>query len=367
MSSFASIENISTEQVAVSNTLLVTALYRTLVATKDVDLRATRQEAFDKYCTEVRASPVLDAKTLIETWWAAEQKFVEQSQIEGASEIDAQMLYRLTVLFLRNHVSCPFQKSKRVLFKSQMVADTSDFEEQNKMLFTEFLNHSLSHIAGHKVHEIRQLAPALQRLSKSDIDRIHYSSSHKLLDKDTAILKGGVIGLASGVVVSMFAGPIIGTAIGEAAGLSGAAATSYGLALLGGGSLASGGFGMAGGSIVIGVAVGGFKAAGQIGKNVDPDLLSLALTAKNLPILLTAGRLLQDLDHPALTHWIHKRIVDGLFEAKIRLKELSTTEDNEKSRNSVEKKMALLERANEMSVNYDWFTAYDAYRKVLSL
>ena len=41
--------------------------------------------------------------------------------------------------------------------------------------------------------------------------------------------------------------PLIGELIGGAAGLYGAAATSYGLTLLGGRSLAIGGYGMAGG------------------------------------------------------------------------------------------------------------------------
>lgn len=56
------------------------------------------------------------------------------------------------------------------------------------------------------------------------------------------------------------AAPAIGGAIGSAiGGYSGAAATSYGLALLGGGALAAGGFGMAGGMVVAtaaGVALG---------------------------------------------------------------------------------------------------------------
>ena len=50
------------------------------------------------------------------------------------------------------------------------------------------------------------------------------------------------------------AGPVataIGTWIGEMAGLSGAAATSYGLALLGGGAMTAGGLGIAGGAALI--------------------------------------------------------------------------------------------------------------------
>ena len=44
-----------------------------------------------------------------------------------------------------------------------------------------------------------------------------------------------------GVITGGLAAPFIGTAIGGAMGLSGIAATNAGLALLGGGSLASGG------------------------------------------------------------------------------------------------------------------------------
>jgi hypothetical protein len=78
-------------------------------------------------------------------------------------------------------------------------------------------------------------------------------------------------GLSSVVVLGVggwLAAPIIGTAIGSAAGLSGAAATAHGLAILGGGSLALGGAGMAGGmwlvtgvGAAVGLAGGGGGAA----------------------------------------------------------------------------------------------------------
>lgn len=66
---------------------------------------------------------------------------------------------------------------------------------------------------------------------------------------------------------ALLAAPAIGGAIGSLGvfgGLSGAAATSHGLALLGGGSLVSGGLGMAGGTAVVtavGTAVGGALGA----------------------------------------------------------------------------------------------------------
>ena len=69
--------------------------------------------------------------------------------------------------------------------------------------------------------------------------------------------------ISAGAIVIFAAGgwvaaPVIGTALGTAAGLSGAAAIAHGLALLGGGALAAGGAGMAGGVwLVVGVAAAG--------------------------------------------------------------------------------------------------------------
>jgi hypothetical protein len=78
---------------------------------------------------------------------------------------------------------------------------------------------------------------------------------------------GGLVGLASYGGVGMLGTTAGGTAI---SGLSGAAATNATLAWLGGGSLASGGFGMAGGMAVLGgivagpvLAVGGMMIASK--------------------------------------------------------------------------------------------------------
>lgn len=64
--------------------------------------------------------------------------------------------------------------------------------------------------------------------------------------------------------LALMAAPAIGGAIGTSMGLSGAAATNAGLASLGGGSLAAGGFGMAGGTAIVtalGSGVGGTLGA----------------------------------------------------------------------------------------------------------
>lgn len=78
----------------------------------------------------------------------------------------------------------------------------------------------------------------------------------------TALVTLGGIAIAG--PFALVAGPAIGGAIGTAMGLSGAAATSAGLAFIGGGSLAAGGLGMAGGLAIVtmvGSAVGGSLGA----------------------------------------------------------------------------------------------------------
>jgi hypothetical protein len=70
--------------------------------------------------------------------------------------------------------------------------------------------------------------------------------------------------MAVGALLSGGAVNVVGTAVGtHLLGYSGAAATSAGLALLGGGSLASGGFGMAGGTLLLQTASFGAKSASR--------------------------------------------------------------------------------------------------------
>lgn len=77
-----------------------------------------------------------------------------------------------------------------------------------------------------------------------------------------AATAAGVVGTA-GLAAAPAIGGAVGTMVG---GYSGAAATSYGLALLGGGSVAAGGFGMAGGALV--VAAVGTTLGGALGASV---------------------------------------------------------------------------------------------------
>lgn len=77
-----------------------------------------------------------------------------------------------------------------------------------------------------------------------------------------AATAAGVVGTA-GLAAAPAIGGAVGTMVG---GYSGAAATSYGLALLGGGSVAAGGFGMAGGALV--VAAVGTTLGGALGASI---------------------------------------------------------------------------------------------------
>jgi hypothetical protein len=71
---------------------------------------------------------------------------------------------------------------------------------------------------------------------------------------------GAVAVVATGV--GAVAAPAIGGAIGSLGGLSGAAATSHGLAVLGGGALSAGGLGMAGGTVAVALTVGSLGGVG---------------------------------------------------------------------------------------------------------
>ena len=99
----------------------------------------------------------------------------------------------------------------------------------------------------------RQLADLTEAKDWMEFTKTNFSKATKVAGLSLGV--GAVLG-----PLSFVAAPAIGGAIGTLGGLSGAAATSHGLALLGGGSLAAGGLGMAGGTAVVtatGTALGG--------------------------------------------------------------------------------------------------------------
>lgn len=85
------------------------------------------------------------------------------------------------------------------------------------------------------------------------------------LNRATRFAGFGLAGVGFGGPSAMATAPAIGGAVGALlGGYSGAAATSFGLAWLGGGAVAAGGLGMAGGTVVVtalGAAVGGSLGA----------------------------------------------------------------------------------------------------------
>lgn len=90
----------------------------------------------------------------------------------------------------------------------------------------------------------------------------------------STIAAASVAGIAVVGPLAFVAAPAIGGALGAYLGLSGAAATSHGLALLGGGALAAGGYGMAGGTAVItavGAGLGGASGASVANAYVASD------------------------------------------------------------------------------------------------
>jgi pimeloyl-ACP methyl ester carboxylesterase len=107
----------------------------------------------------------------------------------------------------------------------------------------------------------------------------------------------------TGVVVGtggLLAAPAIGGAIGSlVGGYTGAAATSYGLALLGGGSLAAGGLGMAGGTAVVagvGGALGGGLGAQITTAYAGADKsfgIEKVIDGSGVPVVVSSGFLTQ--------------------------------------------------------------------------
>ena len=195
----------------------------------------------------------VDFQELVNQWWSDESKWYKKNQSYDQVSAIYNLLYRLLLLFFKNSNSCPFI----VKTKKGNKFDNKEFCIENEKLFKKFLNKSIKIIPSQrKFQSISGIIPFLKNLKSVNINEEIYSATHKLYGQDWKIAKGVVLGSGTGVVTSIFLGPIIGGYIGNLAGLYGAAATSYGLAFLGGGSLAAGGFGMAGGSFILGLGFG---------------------------------------------------------------------------------------------------------------
>jgi len=147
-------------------------------------------------------------------------------------------------------------------------------------------------------HDIANFETAGTRLSSLDEYDVLVDWKTRNLAAATKRATGVVAGTALVAPLALLAAPAIGGAIGASVlggGLSGAAATSHGLAMLGLGSLASGGFGMAGGTAVIvaaGAGLGGAMGASTTAAYVNDDKsfrIEKLKDGKGAPVVLAAG------------------------------------------------------------------------------
>jgi hypothetical protein len=243
--SFESLEVLTETQVELSNILLLTAAAAASeVPGAKVDVRSRRRQQFTEFKAKLGPDLRLDAgfHELAPSWLAEENVWLNaQIQPLGGEHIASQLLYRLMVLMLRNHVMGPFIKKEKKLFRAARIShDLEDFEQIHDRSCRDLIVNLSTILSHHCPPEFVRFQEALVDLQTLSVDAELASARHNLLRQDRELLKrmalGGVIGVSSTIVL----GPVIGTWIGNLAGLSGAAATSFGLALIGGGSLASG-------------------------------------------------------------------------------------------------------------------------------
>lgn len=147
-----------------------------------------------------------------------------------------------------------------------------------------FAPYELKYKESHFDSALKNVAP-LVHLKAEDVDRIRRTQrealkAHRHINwKKIALFSLGGLVIAP---IAWFAAPLIGGAIGVAAGLSGAAATAHGLAILGGGSLAIGGLGMAGG---MGVVTGSATAIAVLGAGGSQFLLQLGAANAKIELI----------------------------------------------------------------------------------
>ena len=116
-------------------------------------------------------------------------------------------------------------------------------------------------------HDIPGFEKAASKLESLDAWSSFLTYEKKNLKRGVRIAGIGATTLTGTAGIAWFGAGAVGGAIGSiVGGYSGAAATSYGLALLGGGSIAAGGLGVAGGTVVV-TALGG-ALGGVLGASV---------------------------------------------------------------------------------------------------
>lgn len=359
---FEVLEAITKHQGKISNSFFLYCSEKTARKRSNEKDRKRRKEQFNKLKETIMPDfqYSIDLQKLVTQWWTDELKWYKEKskEYEHKSLINS-LLYRFYLLFFRNHIQYIQMNGKK--------PDNKDFIIENQKLFKRILNQSIKIIfAQRKLQSINDILPFLKRAKKVNIDERIYSATHKLHGKDWDIAKGVIIGGGAGVATSFFLGPVIGGYIGELAGLSGAAATSYGLAFLGGGSLATGGFGMAGGSFMLGLGFGVANGTRCGIKNSSMDKQNQMQAQINLPALLAIGRLHYEHENNEIPDLIHKTVSERLKELNKRHTKLSKlkSEKAKKDLEFIERSIDIYEKAEDMSISYDWSSGYDFYQKM---
>lgn len=163
--------------------------------------------------------------------------------------------------------------------------------------------HTLRYCAPHR-HEVPSFEKLTERLAALDEAERWLRFESRNAARITKVA-GGMIGTAAVVApMAFFAAPVVGAALGGSAlggGLSGAAATGHGLAMLGGGSIASGGLGVAGGTAVVtatGTALGGALGATTVSAYAGADKsfrIELVRPGTGTPVVFATGFLTEGL------------------------------------------------------------------------
>ncbi|MBB5918849.1 hypothetical protein BJY24_007761 [Nocardia transvalensis] len=232
-------------------TMQITMMQADLAATRDPDKLAAKQVVCDQAVAQLRAELTASEKLTAQT------QFV--SDLATAIESDSTSAVQLIADHGRQAPHRIDSRSRSLLLLVDLV------------LFDPWPA-KLGWNATARRDTLRALAAGFPAARESDLDAMlteHRVLIRRLRRKNVRwgrVAVAGALGLGIGVATAGWAAPLIGTAIGTAAGLSGAAATSAGLATLGGGAIAAGGFGVAGGTALVtgvgGIAVAGVAATG---------------------------------------------------------------------------------------------------------
>ena len=221
---FEILESITKGQIDISNWLLLYCAEKT-TRKSNVKNKERRRNQLNDYKKTIMPDfkYTTDFKKLNSQWWNEEIKwYKKQSKNFKHEDLINILLYRLQVMFFQNHNNCFFYKET----KNGRKADGKEFSIENQKLFERFANQSIKIISSErKFKSIIDILPLFKSVKKIDITEKVFSATHKLLGKDWHIAKGVVAGTGTGVVASMFLGPVIGGYIGNLAGFSGAAAT----------------------------------------------------------------------------------------------------------------------------------------------